>query len=327
MKIKKLSLTNFCQLKTLGINFHDELTIIASHNDLNKTAILEAITIALGTFVGAFHLGKDTKIVPNLDEQRYPIIIDACFNDPKLAISRKLIGPKNRTTIKEASELTAYGKDLMDQVSHLDKVALPVMAYYGPDRIWKNHKNMVRKALITSRTMGYEDCFSLRSGFKQVQQWVIKATYAVLQQESLKNYHHGLSKQLGGIKTTVNQVLAKEGWDSFHCDLERTEMVMHHDNHGIVPITLLDSTVRFIASLSVDLAWRCAKLNPHLGSAASSQTTGIVLIDSIDMYLYPDWFGAIKALQDTFKLIQFIVTTNTSHMPSTIQSHNILHIT
>jgi hypothetical protein len=67
-----------------------------------------------------------------------------------------------------------------------------------------------------------------------------------------------------------------------------------------------------------DIAIRCGTLNPHLGSDAPKLTTGVVLIDEIDLHLHPRWQRSIVAdLMEAFPRIQFIVTT---HSPFVIRA-------
>ncbi len=58
MLIKTLRLRDFRCFADVVIDFHENLTVLVAPNGQGKTAILEAISIALGTFVGAFGLGK-----------------------------------------------------------------------------------------------------------------------------------------------------------------------------------------------------------------------------------------------------------------------------
>ena len=73
-----------------------------------------------------------------------------------------------------------------------------------------------------------------------------------------------------------------------------------------------------------DLAYRACKLNPHLASAAPQQTPGVVLIDEVDMFLHPQWQQIIVgSLQAAFPKLQFIVTTHSPQVLSTVKRENI----
>lgn len=337
MILKTLRLKNFRRFENLSIDFHDELTVIVARNGQGKTTLLDAVTIALGTFVGAFDLGKgkgidrsDARYVRTTErvssEQRYPVEIMANFSKPKMDVLRQLMGAKNKTTTKDASELTEYGKQLQALMRELSDDPLPVVAYYSTGRLWKAHKDMSRKAVLSeSRAMGYEDCLSSASSFVQIQQWMTKATLGVRQQEEIPGYEQSnLPAQLENIKVTVEHLLAEEGWRNFHYSFQHEELAMSNPDHGILPVSLLSDGVRSMISLTADLAWRCTKLNPQFGRDASLKSPGIVMIDEVDMHLHPQWQQrVIASLRRAFPNIQFIVTTHSPQVLSTVHRENI----
>lgn len=337
MRLKTLRLKNFRRFADLNIDFHEQLTVIVARNGQGKTTLLDAATIVLGTFVGAFDLGKanhiersDARYFATMErvasEQQYPVEIEAHFLQPTMHVLRQLMGAKSKTTIKDASELTEYGKRLQIAMREFSDEPLPVIAYYGTGRLWKAHKNMNRKAVLSeSRSMGYEDCLSPASSFTQVQQWVAKATYGVRQQEEMPGYERStLPAQLENIQQTVNSLLAEEGWRNFHYSFQHEELAMYHPEHGILPISLLSDGVRAMISLAADLAWRCTKLNPQFGHKASIDSPGIVMIDEVDMHLHPQWQQrVIASLHRAFPKIQFIVTTHSPQVLSTVRRENI----
>jgi predicted ATP-binding protein involved in virulence len=80
----------------------------------------------------------------------------------------------------------------------------------------------------------------------------------------------------------------------------------------------LSDGYRNIIGMVADIAYRCIKLNPHLGENAVKETPGIVLIDELDLHLHPNWQRRIvEDLKNTFPGIQFVATT---HSPFIIQS-------
>lgn len=337
MKLDTLKLSNFRRIKRLEIDFHPELTVLGAKNGHGKTTVLDAATIALGTFVGAFDLGKSKSInqkdvryhrVPNRSEseQVFPTRVEARLSMLSGPVIRELTGDKGKTTIKDAAELTRLGRTLMAQVRALQPVDLPLMAYYGSGRLWNAHKNMSRKAVLSeSRTMGYEDCFGAASSFTQAQQWMSKATLAALQQQSLDATRgHPIAGQIKGIQHAVDSVLKAEGWEGFHYSVQHEELAIGHPTIGILPVSLLSDGVRAMVSLVADMAWRCAKLNPHLGEEAARRTAGIAFIDEVDMHLHPQWQQrVIGTLREAFPRIQLVVTTHSPQVLSTVNAESI----
>ena len=55
------------------------------------------------------------------------------------------------------------------------------------------------------------------------------------------------------------------------------------------------------------------------------ETSGVVLIDEIDMHLHPSWQSKIiKILTETFSKVQFIFTTHSPSVLSNVPNKNIL---
>ena len=85
-----------------------------------------------------------------------------------------------------------------------------------------------------------------------------------------------------------------------------------------MPFHMLSDGVRSMLAMVMEIAFRCYLLNPHLNERAAKETSGIVLIDEIDLHLHPEWQKkVITDIQRTFPNIQFIVTT---HAPLVIGS-------
>lgn len=326
MLIRTLHLQDFRCFADLEMDFHEHLTVLVAPNGQGKTAILEAISIALGTFVGAFDLGK-AKHIERTDarysktglqaEQRYPVSIAAQFklsDDRLISIRRELSGPKNKSTIKEAAALTQHGRELQSQIRQEVPTTLPVVAYYSTGRLWKAHNQSSRKVLTVSRSLGYEDCLSSASSFAQVQTWIAKATLAQLQTPQ-----NNLGQALQMIQEAVNQALHSEGWQNFHYNVRYEELVMQKGEQEILPVSLLSDGTRTMISLVADMAFRCVCLNGLSGLDSPLNSPGIVMIDEIDLHLHPRWQQRVlHSLRQAFPQIQFIVTTHSPQVLSTV---------
>lgn len=336
MKLKQLTLTNFRCFDKLEIDFHDQLTVLIAPNGAGKTTVLDAISVVLSSFVGAFDLGKAHGFAPSdaryalvsdsdpTPEQQYPVEVCASFLAPDLEEqSRLLSGPKNRTTVKDVAKLINYGRDLMSTIREKD-VELPVIAYYPTGRLWKQHKLMERKKITSaSRSMGYEDCLSSASSYLQMQIWMKSATFAALQEQQMPDVYPAqpVSNQLGAVKKAVETVLKNSGWHNFHYSITHDELAMQHKDRGILPVSLLSDGVRAMVSMVADLAWRCVKLNSTRAEKAPETTCGIVLIDEVDMHLHPEWQQqVVGSLTAVFKRVQFVLTTHSPQVISTIHS-------
>jgi predicted ATP-binding protein involved in virulence len=86
----------------------------------------------------------------------------------------------------------------------------------------------------------------------------------------------------------------------------------------------LSDGIRSVLAMVGDIAYRCIKLNPHLGLNAAKETQGVIMIDEVDMHLHPAWQQTVLVdLIKAFPKIQFIVTTHSPQVISTVPSHQI----
>lgn len=84
---------------------------------------------------------------------------------------------------------------------------------------------------------------------------------------------------------------------------------------------MLSDGLRNMVAMISDIALRCIKLNAHFGREAAVKTRGVVLIDEVDMFLHPKWQQqVISALRNAFPLVQFVVTTHSPQVLSTVPS-------
>lgn len=350
MLIRELHIQNFRRFEDLKVSFEEDLTVLVARNGQGKTTILDAITVLLGPFVGAFDLGRSSRFYPrdarrNLDhntlepQENWPIRVEGIVLFPEVentlirsdclgrSIARELPGPKSHTTVREVAALTKYGKWLQSNVHHLQSDILPIVAYYGTGRLWKAHKNLERKRLLSeNRSLGYEDCLSPASNFVQVQQWMAKATMLKIQEAERLEPPRALimATRLSAIQTAVDSVLEEEGWSQFAYSFDFEELTMLHNEHGRLPVSQMSDGVRGVVSLVADLAFRCVRLNSFFGPMAVEKTNGIVLIDEVDQHLHPGWQQRIlQAIRRAFPKIQFIVTTHSPEVLTTVDSRQI----
>lgn len=360
MHITKLVLTNYRCFPSLKVEFSDKLTVLVAPNGNGKSAVLDALAVALGPFVGAFDDGKDSTFSP--DDIRLVRASDGS-NTMEIAVGgvaleafgdippgnspgrdsasghrswkRNLAGLKSRTTRKHARVLTGYGKRLQDEVrreseSGTTGTCLPLVAYYDTGRLWNIRRLPYSKLSRTSRMVGYTHCLEPGSDFHLLANWFRywssnswKARIAA-QQQGTTPVPTPFDDALEAISAAVDSCLEPSGWKGLDFSMAREEMVIHHSEHGELPVAMLSDGVRSMLGLVADIAFRAAKLNPNLGPFAARETRGIVLIDEVDMHLHPSWQQTVLAqLMAAFPKIQFIVSTHSPQVLSSVKKENI----
>ncbi|VAW49557.1 ATP-binding protein [hydrothermal vent metagenome] len=100
------------------------------------------------------------------------------------------------------------------------------------------------------------------------------------------------------------------------------DLIMLRNDEVKVRLKQLSEGQRIFMSLVADLARRLILLNPTLDNPLAGQ--GIVLIDEIELHLHPKWQQNILInLRRAFPNIQFIVTTHSPQVLSTVDKRSI----
>lgn len=204
-------------------------------------------------------------------------------------------------------------------------IKLPLIVYYGTDRT--EQSNEILANARNGRWKGYQNCLGHHISYNQFKQW-----YRGLQLLAEKSDEYSLLRQ------TFIDILK----DCFKDDREIVDLIYYEkliNDNGVnekvddiavrrrsengndctqILLRNLSSGYRVMLTLVADMAMRCLLLNEHLGKAAARETSGVVLIDEIDMHLHPLWQRHIVTdLMHAFPKIQFITTT---HSPFIVQS-------
>ena len=343
MKLKKTSITNYRCFKEAEIDFDDHTTLIVGKNGAGKTAILDAVAVAISTFLLGIDGGVSRSI--SKDDARYefydldgtvdpqhqfPVSIDSigdCLDKQAVKWVRSLNSENGNTTIKEARELTNISKEAQNRIMTGDKsLILPLISYYGTGRLYaqKKEKKNIKSLTEFKRQVGYVDCMAAQSNEKLMLNWFQIQTLKSLQEQQrtgviekpllLKTVETAICKCFERISGSKNA--------SIIFDLDTHRLVLNYEN-------AYDSSRKFAMdemsdgykntlSMIGDIAYRMAVLNPMLREKVLEETPGVVVIDEIDLHLHPQWQQTIISdLNTIFPKIQFIVS---SHAPAVINS-------
>ena len=347
LKINKLYLDNYRCFKDFTIDFHDQLTVLVATNGKGKTAILDAIAVAFGTFVNSTGLARGSvfnrsdvqkikarETKTNEMEEVYPLVLEAngLINNEVTHWSRELHKPKGATTTKDTKSLIQYGQDIRNKVVHKVDEIIPLISYYGTGRLWGLKKiTLNKKQHETSRLSGYIDCLDPLSSYKSFESWYVDICLAELElkiEEIEKNNldisNNEFTSIRKSIQQAVNHIVEKNtGWKDIVYKKRAETIVAQNETFGELSLMQLSDGIRNMIGLVADIAYRAVKLNPHLENAPK-QTPGIVLIDEVDMHLHPKWQQTVLTdLTKAFPNIQFIVTTHSPQVLSTVKKEQI----
>lgn len=368
MKVQSLKMQNFRCFKELKIDFEPGLTVLVALNGQGKTSVLDALRIAFWPYLSAFDVvagsmpksgieADDVRLQRRMHsdtvqmEAQLPARIDVIAthegHEFKWARQRDKLSKNSKTSVKEARTLAEIGSRLQGAIrvsaeyeSELPvkpDLALPVVAYYGTGRLWKQRNLVLKKHDSTaffSRTYAYVGSLDTGSDYKYFADWFFylfasdfeqkTRTYEKAGYAGLVSHSFPYAELISAISGAVDIVIGSQGWGGLKYSPSLKTLVMEHAQLGTLKVDQLSDGLKSMVAMVADIAYRCVRLNPHWGALAATKAEGIVMIDELDMHLHPEWQQTvIGSLREAFPNIQFIVTTHSPQVLSTVRREHI----
>ena len=362
MKLEQLTLQNYRCFENLTIQLHPQLTVLIAPNGAGKTTVLDAARVAVWPFVKGFDLGSQTGKAATIQPSDVRLCQQSDGNmEPQLPSSitatgrylpqmeaqtwtqtrERIKAGTNTLTDKTTKQITAAATDLEQQARQgQGDITLPLVSYLGTSRLWfegrftSEAKDTVLDSAQYSRTSGYLNCLSYASSFKAFTAWygwvyrsyLESQIHALQRKEALDATGQRFEHMVQVVQQAVDALVKDAtGWHRLeYSQRHHQQLVMDHPQHGVMPVDMLSDGLRNAIAMVADLAFRAYKLNPQLGKEAALQTPGIALIDEVDMFLHPSWQQTILgSLRAAFPKLQFIVTTHSPQVLTTVPRDNI----
>ncbi len=348
MKLQSLYLESFRGFETLELDLDDEVTVLVGLNGSGKTAVLDAVAIALGAWIrgtaqarnedrsilrtDARLVRQETKGLPTANPS-FPVIVSAegTVGGQALSWSRELHHDDGRTTTGGSKELRAIASQAENAATRDPHAELPLIAYYGTGRLWVQKRDRPPALELGSRMQGYAACLEPASNTKLFQRWMAWREDDRLQRIAAAHEHGAAlstvqTPHLDAVANAARSCL--EGAQRLFYSANHKELRVEFEDGRVLPFDRLSDGQRSLVVLAADLAWRAAQLNPHHGKDAPQRITGVVLIDEIELHLHPSWQRrVIGDLIKAFPKVQFILTTHSPQVIATAQPQwlRVLH--
>lgn len=352
MKIEKLVLKNFRSFEDETIEFSkSNFTVLVGPNGCGKSSVLDALGYVL---VKLFNEFKNDNIPFSLFDLS-PSITDIKVGAESLSIKGGLLYFGDQR-IEVPVDIDISGMiNLRSIISdgfgfngfRVNQEVLPVLVYYKTDRtnkayttieVDKKYENIdqekkKQREQFSAYTNAFDDYVNSFSDFES---WFLnKENYE--NQEKVQNDPKFALAELSVVKNAIKQFLTlmnKTEFDKLRGKREfrRDGLYTASENLGRLVITKGEDTLylhqlssgeKMLIFLVADIARRLTILNEN--SKDSLQGNGIVLIDEIEMHLHPSWQrNIIPALKKVFPNVQFIVTTHSPQIISSVTSEEII---
>lgn len=353
MKLERMHLQNYRCFDSLDVIFHPKLTVFVADNGTGKTAILDAIAIGLGRYLtklpgvsGLTTRESDLRI--ERDERRAPYMAISWYATtrddkqiPWIQLRRR-DASVDPTTIRKGLD-SAFDEAVKVGVKALDEYVLnlvktdaeggafflPVVAYYGTNRaiLDEVHRRRGFKKQFT-RFDALSGALHSEARFKSAFEWFnAMEDQERRERDKRRDYNYRLP-ELNVVREAIVRLMPA-GFSSPRTEVRPLRFVIDRLTPDGVKRTLrlsqLSDGYRVMLGLAMDLARRMAQANNSFIEGGSQivnplDLPAIVLIDEIDLHLHPKWQQTVlKDLMEVFKNTQFIVTTHSPQVLSTVK--------
>lgn len=348
--MKDITIKNFRCYEEKKIEFRRGINLLIGDNSVGKTSLLRACNYVISSFFcgyskkytkwisptpqdfryyknsdGSKGISKQIDITFHASEADFPavrmpdgsfVMMDLCKD---LIIEKK--SSKNAKPLKTGLKALNDYSGLLNSYAHVSEEqtvtqlnALPVYAYFSTDDIYSAGRKFDKTGFCEESQLpsfGYFECHDskglLDSWFKRM---------LILEEDGnypLENIN---------VRSAIIDALGRNGCniiDGFDIRINKKQILFHLTDGRDVYYEYLSDGYQRLVNIVIDISIRCALLNKSIfGDEAYKKTHGTVIIDEIDAHLHPALqVRVLKALSNTFKKVQFIVS---SHSPLVISS-------
>ena len=332
-KLKKIAIRNFRLFEDLKIDFNKDVNVIIGNNGAGKTTILDAIALGFGTMVTHFPnikgIGFSKKDLMVYSKNKIkPFSQIRLHSTQNLHWDRVEKRDKSRTTLKYipssygTKELETFVDTIIDADNEDKSYTMPLVIYYGTCR--NCFETPIRKVNFQKEFHRFDALSNTLKGasnFTHFFQW-FDSMEGIERREiqDRKDFDFQLP-ELENIREAVKMI---KGFKNPRVKIRPLRFIIDKvDKDGNIQelqIEQLSAGYKAMLSMIMDISARMAQANPKIGNKSKA----IILIDELDLHLHPKWQQTILSdLRRTFPNAQFIVTTHSPQLLTTVQKEHI----
>lgn len=323
MMLKEIRLVNFRGIADMTLPFTTTTTAILGVNGVGKSAVLDALAIALSNMTEriAGQAAKARDISPDDIKNdaayaRIQVTAELGVDTPTTwAIARnRKAGKHPAERSSDLDQLNAHtslfnGRMLYAEANH-QPTHLPLAVYYDVHRAVLDVPLRVREKLKNTPREAYHDALGHGgTDFRGFFAWFRDREDA--ENERIRDEPAYVDRDLQAVRAAVE---AFTQFTDLRIRRKPSLRMTVKKNAAELNVLQLSDGEKCLLALVGDLARRLSLLNTDKDNPLHGE--GVVLIDEIDLHLHPRWQRSVVAsLERTFPNCQFIITT---HSPQVV---------
>ena len=329
MKLERVTIENYRAIKKLDLPLDPDLTVLHGPNGHGKTSVLSAIATGLGSIPRLLPevSGVDFRKADRRGE--LPVRV-ALRTVDGMDWDRRRVGRYGTAKHRAFGDIRRL-KEVLEEIVAADRegakpIDLPIVAFYDAARtvsdktplVWKSKMEFVRYGAL-ERALGGGTDFS--DFFKWFYFWEHEERG---EKDERQDFNYRL-KELDAVRRAIERMVS--GVSKLRTKHRRLLLTVDLQDGGQQELEFdqLSGGYRIALALVADLARRMAQGNPHLDDPLESEA--VVLIDEVDLHLHPEWQQRILVdLRRTFPNAQFIVSTHSPQVLTTVEPQRIVHL-
>jgi predicted ATP-binding protein involved in virulence len=325
MRLTNVSIRNFRAIRQLDLDFDPGLTVLHGVNAGGKTSLLAAISLGLRPVQEGYEKYQNltfrertmTRFDISNDQIEGSVNIkfeNGSYSVMEFSRSDDFIYETSRKSVSE------YYKDT--------KQRFPVFVFYGTDRGYI--KSPIEDIKIDRKFEPHRALDNSLEGqvdFETTFEWFFQKQHEELLLQKLRQDFEITLADLEAVRRAICGVIDGASEPVIELNPPRffVSLDLKSGEKERLTLTELSGGYRTMLALVADLARRMAQANPNLENPLQSEA--IVLIDEIDLHLHPAWQQRVlQDLQRVFPNTQFIISTHSPQVLSTVKPHQILHL-
>lgn len=261
-------------------------------------------------------------------------------------------GKQPETKVGQAA-LGEFTKGILDRIRTQSPDIMPVFAYYGARRGWIQIPDRLRESKqdYTHPTSGLVGALDALTDFKEMLKWFDAEESSELRaNKGIPGEDFTPSPALTEVREAVDAILGGEYSNPRFNERHKFVVESRHDA-GLLQVCQLSQGYQSMLALAMDFARRLALANNHLSKLDNTGdwaiagdyyqqwgpeiggeipmmgprwSPAIMLVDEIDLHLHPSWQQRVlKDLMRAFPQTQFVVTTHSPQIISTVKMESI----